>query len=197
MISKIKFKGDLSMTKRIVSIMLVMCLLSLVACQNGASDNIESTATETQTETQTEKKTSSSGINKKALFKDVAFKEDRMMYSDKATASDLTRKPQNYIDKDFTLETHVIQLVEDGSSFLVKGGPECYSVILASVYEDGMIADNNVLIVVKLNTGLDRIIENDKVTFYCKGTDKTYSYTTVLNARKTIPVVISEMYDIH
>jgi hypothetical protein len=197
MISKIKFKGDLPMKKRIVSIMLVMCLLSLVACQNGASDNIESTATETQTETQTEKKASGSGINKKALFKDVAFKEDRMMYSDKATASDLTRKPQNYIDKDFALETHVIQLVEDGSSFLVKGGPECYSVILASVYEDGMIADNNVLIVVKLNTDLDRIIENDKVTFYCKGTDKTYSYTTVLNARKTIPVVISEMYDIH
>jgi hypothetical protein len=197
MISKIKFKGDLPMKKRIVSIMLVMCLLSLVACQNSASDNIESTATETQTETQTEKKTSGSGINKKALFKDVTFKEDRLMYSDKATASDLTRKPQNYIDKDFTLETHVIQLVEDGSSFLVKGGPECYSVILASVYEDGMIADNNVLIVVKLNTGLDRIIENDKVTFYCKGTDKTYSYTTVLNARKTIPVVISEMYDIH
>lgn len=197
MISKIKFKGDLPMKNRIVSIMLVMCLLSLVACQNGASDNIESTATETQTETQTEKKASGSGINKKALFKDVAFKEDRMMYSDKATASDLTRKPQNYIDKDFALETHVIQLVEDGSSFLVKGGPECYSVILASVYEDGMIADNNVLIVVKLNTDLDRIIENDKVTFYCKGTDKTYSYTTVLNARKTIPVVISEMYDIH
>lgn len=197
MISKIKFKGDLPMKKRIVSIMLVMCLLSLVACQNSASDNIESTATETQTETQTEKKTSGSGINKKALFKDVTFKEDRLMYSDKATASDLTRKPQNYIDKDFTLETHVIQLVEDGSSFLVKGGPECYSVILASVYEDGMIADNNVLIVVKLNTGFDRIIENDKVTFYCKGTDKTYSYTTVLNARKTIPVVISEMYDIH
>ena len=197
MISKIKFKGDLPMIKRIVNIMLVMCLLSLVACQNSASDNIESTATETQTETQTEKKASGSGINKKALFKDVAFKEDRMMYSDKATASDLTRKPQNYIDKDFALETHVIQLVEDGSSFLVKGGPECYSVILASVYEDGMIADNNVLIVVKLNTDLDRIIENDKVTFYCKGTDKTYSYTTVLNARKTIPVVISEMYDIH
>jgi hypothetical protein len=197
MISKIKFKGDLPMKKRIVSIMLVMCLLSLVACQNSASDNIESAVTETQTETQTEKKTSGSGINKKALFKDVTFKEDRLMYSDKATASDLTRKPQNYIDKDFTLETHVIQLVEDGSSFLAKGGPECYSVILASVYEDGMIADNNVLIVVKLNTDLDRIIENDKVTFYCKGTDKTYSYTTVLNARKTIPVVISEMYDIH
>lgn len=68
MISKIKFKGDLSMTKKIVSVMLVMCLLSLVACQNGASDNIESTITETQTETQTEKKTSGSRINKKALF---------------------------------------------------------------------------------------------------------------------------------
>lgn len=197
MISKIKFKGGLPMKKRIISIMLIMCLLSLVACQNSASDNIESAVTETQTETQTKKKTSGSGINKKALFKDVTFKEDRLMYSDKATASDLTRKPQNYIDKDFTLETHVIQLVEDGSSFLAKGGPECYSVILASVYEDGMIADNNVLIVVKLNTDLDRIIENDKVTFYCKGTDKTYSYTTVLNARKTIPVAISEIYDIH
>ena len=185
------------MTKRIVSVMLVMCLLNLVACQNSASDNIESTATETQTETQTEKKTSGSGINKKALFKDVAFKEDRMMYSDKATASDLTRKPQNYIDKDFALETHVIQLVEDGSSFLVKGGSECYSVILCSVYENNLSTGNNILVVVKLNTDLDRIIENDKVTFYCKGTDKTYSYTTVLNARKTIPVVISEMYDIH
>lgn len=185
------------MIKRIVSIMLVMCLLSLVACQNGASDNIESTATETQTETQTEKKASSSGINKKALFKDVAFKEDRMMYFDKVTASDLARKPQNYIDKNFALETSVIQLVEDGSSFLVKGGPECYSVILASVYEDDMITGDNVLIVVKLNTDLDRIIDGDEVTFYCKGTDKTYSYTTVLNVRKTIPVVISEVYDIH
>lgn len=197
MISKIKFKGDLPMKKRIVSIMLVMCLLSLVACQNGASDNIESTATETQTETQTEKKASGSGINKKALFKDVAFKEDRMMYSDKATASDLTRKPQNYIDKDFALETHVIQLVEDGSSFLVKGGPECYSVILCSVYENNLSTGNNILVVVKLNTDLDRIIINDNVTFYCKGTDKTYSYTTVLGSRATVPVVISEMYDIH
>ena len=197
MISKIKFKGDLPMKKRIVSIMLVMCLLSLVACQNGASDNIESTATETQTETQTEKKASGSGINKKALFKDVAFKEDRMMYSDKATASDLTRKPQNYIDKDFALETHVIQLVEDGSSFLVKGGPECYSVILCSVYENNLSTGNNILVVVKLNTDLDRIIVNDNVTFYCKGTDKTYSYTTVLGSRATVPVVISEMYGIH
>jgi hypothetical protein len=197
MISKIKFKGDLLMKKRIVSIMLVVCLLSLVACQNGASDNIESTATETQTETQTKKKTSGSGINKKALFKDVAFKEDRMMYSDKATASDLTRKPQNYIDKDFALETHVIQLVEDGSSFLVKGGPECYSVILCSVYENNLSTGNNILVVVKLNTDLDRIIVNDNVTFYCKGTDKTYSYTTVLGSRATVPVVISEMYDIH
>lgn len=197
MISKIKFKGDLPMKKRIVSIMLVMCLLSLVACQNGASDNIESTATETQTEAQTKKKTSGSGINKKALFKDVAFKEDRMMYSDKATASDLTRKPQNYIDKDFALETHVIQLVEDGSSFLVKGGPECYSVILCSVYENNLSTGNNILVVVKLNTDLDRIIVNDNVTFYCKGTDKTYSYTTVLGSRATVPVVISEMYDIH
>ena len=197
MISKIKFKGDLLMKKRIVSIMLVICLLSLVACQNGASDNIESTTTETQTETQTEKKTSGSGINKKALFKDVAFKEDRMMYSDKATASDLTRKPQNYIDKDFALETHVIQLVEDGSSFLVKGGPECYSVILCSVYENNLSTGNNILVVVKLNTDLDRIIVNDNVTFYCKGTDKTYSYTTVLGSRATVPVVISEMYDIH
>lgn len=197
MISKIKFKGDLLMKKRIVSIMLVVCLLSLVACQNSASDNIESTATETQTETQTEKKASGSGINKKALFKDVAFKEDRMMYSDKATASDLTRKPQNYIDKDFALETHVIQLVEDGSSFLVKGGPECYSVILCSVYENNLSTGNNILVVVKLNTDLDRIIVNDNVTFYCKGTDKTYSYTTVLGSRATVPVVISEMYDIH
>lgn len=185
------------MKKRIVSIMLVVCLLSLVACQNGASDNIESTATETQTETQTKKKASGSGINKKALFKDVAFKEDRMMYSDKATASDLTRKPQNYIDKDFALETHVIQLVEDGSSFLVKGGPECYSVILCSVYENNLSTGNNILVVVKLNTDLDRIIVNDNVTFYCKGTDKTYSYTTVLGSRATVPVVISEMYDIH
>lgn len=185
------------MKKRIICIALVMCLLSLVACQNEASDNIESIVTETQTETQTEKKTSGSGINKKALFKGVDFKEDRMMYSDKATASELTRKPQNYINKNFVLETNVIQLVEDGSFFLVKGGPECYSVILASVYEDGMTADNNVLVVVKLNADLNRIIEGDEVTFYCKGTDKTYSYTTVLNARKTIPVVISEMYDIH
>lgn len=185
------------MKKRIVSIMLVMCLLSLVACQNGASDNIESTVTETQTETQTEKKASGSGINKKALFKDVAFKEDRMMYSDKAAASDLTRKPQNYIDKDFALETRVIQLIEDGSSFLVKGGPECYSVILCSVYENNLSTGNNILVVVKLNTDLDRIIVNDNVTFYCKGTDKTYSYTTVLGSRATVPVVISEMYDIH
>lgn len=186
------------MIKRIVSIALIMCLLSLVACQNSASSNdIESTATEAQTETQTEKKTSGSGINKKALFKNVTFKEDRMMYSDKATASDLTRKPQNYIDKDFALETHVIQLVEDGSSFLVKGGPECYSVILCSVYENNLSTGNNILVVVKLNTDLDKIIVNDNVTFYCKGTDKTYSYTTVLGSRATVPVVISEMYDIH
>lgn len=186
------------MKKRIICIALVMCLLSLVACQNSVSNNNASdNSVESSAETQTEKKTSSSGINKKALFKDVAFKEDRMMYSDKVTASDLARKPQNYIDKNFVLETSVIQLVEDGSSFLVKGGPECYSVILASVYEDGMITGDNVLIVVKLNTDLDRIIDGDEVTFYCKGTDKTYSYTTVLNVRKTIPVVISEMYDIH
>lgn len=185
------------MKKRIVSTMLVMCLLSLAACQNSTSDSSIESTTEAQTETQTEKKTSSSGINKKALFKDVAFKEDRMMYSDKATVSDLTRKPQNYIDKDFALETHVIQLVEDGSSFLVKGGPECYSVILCSVYENKLSTGNNILVVVKLNTDFDRIIVNDNVTFYCKGTDKTYSYTTVLGSRATVPVVISEMYDIH
>lgn len=185
------------MKKGIICLAIIMCLLSIMGCQNDVSNNNTESATETQTKKQTEKRTSGSGINKEALFKGVDFKEDRMMYSDKATASELTRKPQNYINKNFVLETNVIQLVEDGSFFLVKGGPECYSVILASVYEDGMTADNNVLVVVKLNADLNRIIEGDEVTFYCKGTDKTYSYTTVLNARKTIPVVISEMYDIH
>nr|DAE15864.1 MAG TPA: protein of unknown function (DUF4969) [Siphoviridae sp. ctu9a31] len=72
------------MKNRIVSIMLVMCLLSLVACQNSASDsNIEST-----NEVQTEQET--------------LLSRDKSIYPDDITVEMLKRTPNKYIDKEFT-----------------------------------------------------------------------------------------------
>ena len=85
------------MKKRIVSIMLVMCLLSLVACQNGASDsNVESTS-----EVQTEQET--------------LLSRDKSVYPDDITVEMLKRTPNKYIDKEFKLTGNIVaELKYDG-----------------------------------------------------------------------------------
>ena len=186
------------MNKKNILMLLVICLLCLVSCKNNTNSNTDNSS-ETQTEITT-KETSSEkqGIDKTSLFKNVSFETDRMLYTNSITAADITRNPSNYINKNFALNTNINQMIEDGSYFLVKNGPDCYSVVLVSVYDkNGYFEENNILIVVKLDADSKRIIENDKVTFYCKSTDKTYTYTTVLGTQKTIPVVISNMYDVH
>ena len=97
MISKIKFKGDLSMTKRIVSIVLVMCLLSLVACQNSVSDSNVESISEVQTEQET------------------LLSRDKSVYPDDITVEMLKRTPNKYIDKEFKLTGNIVaELKYDG-----------------------------------------------------------------------------------
>lgn len=78
------------MTKRIVSVMLVMCLLSLVACQNGASDSNAESTSEVQTEQET------------------LLSRDKSVYPDNITVEMLKRTPNKYIDKEFKLTGNIV-----------------------------------------------------------------------------------------
>lgn len=85
------------MKKRIVSITLVMCLLSLVACQNSTSDSSIESSTEAQTEQET------------------LLSRDKSVYPDNITVEMLKRTPNKYIDKELKLTGDIVaELKYDG-----------------------------------------------------------------------------------
>ena len=96
------------MKKRIVSIMLVMCLLSLVACQNGASDNNVESTSEVQTEQET------------------LLSRDNSVYPDDITVEMLKRTPNKYID-DIAAKYNLKVYVNEGESGITQDWNFAYS----------------------------------------------------------------------
>ena len=92
---------------------------------------------------------------------------------------DLARTPDDYKDEYVTFSGKVVQVCSEASSFLYYS---TYRVATSGSYND------IVLIYVDNYGSGERILEDDRITFY--GTyDGLYSYTTVMGAQLTIPSI--------
>lgn len=184
MISKIKFKGDLPMKKRIVSIMLVMCLLSLVACQNSASDsNVESTS-----EVQTEQET--------------LLSRDKSVYPDDITVEMLKRTPNKYIDKEFKLTGNIVaELKYDGEvedkDGNVHTGEES-SEYIACYYLAVNGSNDDTVVLTYYRDDFDyNLLVGDNVTMYGTLLEGGMEFKKTNGTITTIPAVIAVMIDLN
>lgn len=187
MISKIKFKGDLPMKKRIVSIMLVMCLLSLVACQNGASDSNAESASEVQTEQET------------------LLSRDKSVYPDDITVEMLKRTPSKYIDKEFKLTGNIVaELKYDGEvedrDGNVHNGEESSEYIASyylSVGEDDDDFNNYVVLMYYRDSFDFNLLVGDNVTVYGTLLEGNYEFKAINGTITTMPAVMAVMIDLN
>ena len=187
MISKIKFKGDLPMKKRIVSIMLVMCLLSLVACQNSASDNNVESTSEVQTEQET------------------LLSRDKSVYPDDITVEMLKRTPNKYIDKELKLTGNIVaELKYDGEAEdkdgNVHNGEESSEYIASyylSVGEDDDDFNNYVVLMYYRDSFDFNLLVGDNVAVYGTLLEGNYEFKAINGTITTMPVVMAVMIDLN
>lgn len=184
MISKIKFKGDLSMKKRIVSIMLVMCLLSLVACQNGASDSNVESISEVQTGQET------------------LLSRDKSVYPDDITVEMLKRTPNKYIDKEFKLTGNIVaELKYDGEVEDKDGNThtgEESSEYIACYYLAVNGNNDDTVVLTYYRDDFDyNLLVGDNVTMYGTLLEGGMEFKKTNGTITTIPAVIAVMIDLN
>lgn len=172
------------MKKRIVSIMLVMCLLSLVACQNGTSDsNVESTS-----EVQTEQET--------------LLSRDKSVYPDDITVEMLKRTPNNYIDKEFKLTGDVIaELKYDGEVTDHDGNVhigEESSQYISAYYIAVNGNDDDIVVLMYYKDIIDyNLLINDNVTMYGTLLEGSVEFERNNGTIMNIPAIIAVMIDLN
>ena len=156
------------MKKKLLCLLMPVCLLGLVACQNSTADNsTTANSTEAVTETQTE--------TEAPTEKETLLSRDRMTYTGDITYDTLARYPDKNIDKPVKFDGKVIQMIGAVDSN--------YTAIRMAVDDDY----NHALLVV---------YANDRITIY-GGYVGQYSYTSTLNKPITIPQVEAVMIDLH
>lgn len=172
------------MKKRVASIALIMCLLSLVACQNSASsNNIEST-----NEVQAEQET--------------LLSRNKSVYLDDITVEMLKRAPNKYIDKEFKLTGDIVAELKydgevedrDGNTHIGEESSEYIACYYLAV--DGNNADTVVLTYYRDDFDYNLLV-GDNVTMYGTllegGMESKNSNGTIT----TIPAVIAVMIDLN
>lgn len=172
------------MTKRIVSVMLVMCLLSLVACNNSASsNNIESTK-----EVQTEQET--------------LLSRGKSVYPDDVTVEMLKRTPNKYVDKELKLTGDIVaELKYDGEVEDRDGNThtgEESSEYVACYYLAVNGNNDDIVVLTYYRDDFDyNLLVGDNVTMYGAllegGMESKNSNGTIT----TIPAVIAVMIDLN
>lgn len=172
------------MKKRIVSIALVMCLLSLVACQNGASsNNIEST-----NEVQTEQET--------------LLSRDKSIYPDDITVEMLKRTPNKYIDKEFKLTGDIVaELKYDGEvedrDGNVHTGEES-SEYVACYYLAVNGNNDDIVVLTYYRDDFDyNLLVGDNVTMYGTLLEGNVEFEGTNGTITTIPAVMAVMIDLN
>lgn len=175
------------MKKRIVSIMLVMCLLSLVACQSGASDNNVESTSEAQTEQET------------------LLSRDKSVYPNDITVEMLKRTPNKYIDKELKLTGNIVaELKYDGEvedkDGNVHNGEESSEYIASyylSVGEDDNNFNNYVVLMYYRDSFDFNLLVGDNVTVYGTLLEGNYEFKAVNGTITTIPAVMAVMIDLN
>lgn len=174
------------MKKRIICIALVMCLLSLVACQNSVSDNTDS-STEIKTEPET------------------LLSRDRNVYADDVTVEMLKRTPNKYIDKEFKLTGNIVaELKYDGEvedrDGNVHNGEESSEYIASyylSVGEDDDDFNNYVVLMYYRDSFDFNLLVGDNVTVYGTLLEGNYEFKAINGTITTMPAVMAVMIDLN
>lgn len=172
------------MKKGIVSIMLVMCLLSLVVCQNTASDsNVESTS-EVQTEHET------------------LLSRNKNNYTDDVTVEMLKRTPDKYINKEFKLTGDVIAELKydgevtdrDGNVHIGEESGQYISAYYIAVNGN----DDDIVVLMYYKDTIDyNLLINDNVTMYGTLLEGNVEFERTNGTITTIPAVMAVMIDLN
>lgn len=172
------------MKKRIVSIALVICLLSLVACNNSTSDsNIESTS-----EVQTEQET--------------LLSRDKSLYPDDITVEMLKRTPSKYIDKELKLTGDIVaELKYDGEVEDKNGNThtgEESSEYVACYYLAVNGNNDDIVVLTYYRDDFDyNLLVGDNVTMYGTLLEGGMEFERTNGTITTIPVVVAVMIDLN
>ena len=173
------------MKNGIICLAIIICLLSLVGCQNSNSDNsIESSASEVQTEHET------------------LLSRNKDNYTDDVTDQMLKRTPNKYIDKEFKLTGDVIaELKYDGEvtdrNGNVHTGEES-SQYISAYYIAVNGNDDDIVVLMYYKDTIDySLLINDNVTMYGtlleEGVEFERNNGTIMN----IPAVMAVMIDLN
>lgn len=172
------------MKKRIVSIALVMCLLSLVACQNSTSDSSIENTSEVQTE------------------QEPLLSRDKSVYPDDITVEMLKRTPNKYIDKELKLTGDIVaELKYDGEVEDRDGNThtgEESSEYIACYYLAVNGNNDDIVVLTYYRDDFDyNLLVGDSVTMYGTLLEGGMESKNPNGTITTIPVVMAVMIDLN
>ena len=173
------------MKNGIICLAIIICLLSLVGCQNSNSDNsIESSASEVQTEHET------------------LLSRNKDNYTDDVTVEMLKRTPNKYIDKEFKLTGDVIaELKYDGEVTDRDGNVhigEESSQYISAYYIAVNGNDDDIVVLMYYKDIIDyNLLINDNVTMYGTLLEGNVEFERTNGTITTIPAVMAVMIDLN
>lgn len=172
------------MKKRFVSIALVMCLLSLVACQNSTSDSSIESSSEVQTEQET------------------LLSRDKNVYPDDITVEMLKRTPNKYIDKELKFTGDIVaELKYDGEVEDRDGNThtgEESSEYIACYYLAVNGNNDDIVVLTYYRDDFDyNLLVGDSVTMYGTLLEGGMEFERTNGTITTIPVVMAVMIDLN
>lgn len=99
---------------------------------------------------------------------------------------ELARNPESYKGKFVCMTGEVIQVLEDGSTLNLR----------INVTEGTYTWSDTVMVVYTYKTGESRLLDDDIVTFYGLS-GGTHTYTSVMGAEITVPIVYAQYIDLN
>lgn len=173
------------MKNGIICLAIIICLLSLVGCQNSNSDNsIESSASEVQTEHET------------------LLSRNKDNYPDDVTVEMLKRTPNKYIDKEFKLTGDIVaELKYDGEVEDKDGNThtgEESSEYIACYYLAVNGSDDDTVVLTYYRDDFDyNLLVGDNVTVYGTLLEGSIEFERNNGTIVNIPAIIAVMIDLN
>lgn len=160
------------MKKKLLCLLMPVCLLGLAACQNSTADNsTTANSTEAVTETQTETE------------KETKITENRSIYNSDITYETLVKTPGENINSSVKFSGKVVQIIdsnEDGMSSVWLAVDNNYKNILIVTYKDDVINKN--------------LLVDDKITVY-GGYGGEYACNSIYGESIKLPLVFAFIID--
>ena len=172
------------MKNGIICLAIIICLLSLVGCQNSASDNNVESTREAQTEHET------------------LLSRNKDNYPDDVTVEMLKRTPNKYIDKEFKLTGDIVAELKydgevedkDGNTHTGKESSE----YIACYYLAVNGSDDDTVVLTYYRDDFDyNLLVGDNVTVYGTLLEGNVEFERTNGTITTIPAVMAVMIDLN